>query len=94
MYIVILHVYLTCVLNYSLQKNTLYIFDSLTLYQERGLHQKGRETSIPIVMKNQYHLWMKCAANMELSFDASVMRFTHEGLTNFQSFMHFDCDSI
>ena len=31
---------------------------------------------------------------MKLSSDASVLRITYEGLTNFQSFMDFDRDSI
>ena len=40
MYIVILYVHLICVLISSLRQNTLYIFDSLTIYQEMGLYRK------------------------------------------------------
>ena len=43
-----------------------------------------------IVTINQYHLWLKGAANMKLSSDAFVLRITYEGLTNFQSFMDFN----
>ena len=92
-YIVILHVYLAYGLIYSLQKNILYGFDSRTIYQERELYQKGRETSMPIVTK-KYRSWLKSAANMKLSSNASVLRITYEGITNFQSFMDFDRDSI
>ena len=49
---------------------------------------------MPIVTNNQYHLWLKSAANMKLSYDASVLNITYEGLTNFQYFMEFDCDII
>ena len=94
MYIVILHVYHTFVFISSFRQNTLYGFDRLTVYQERELCQKWRETSMPIVTKNQYHLWLKSAANMRLSSDASVLRITYEGLTKFQSFMDFDWNSI
>ena len=47
-----------------------------------------------IVTNNQYRLWLKSAANMRLSSNASVARITYEGLTNFQSFMDFDRNSI
>ena len=53
MYIVILHVYLPCVLIYSLRQKTLYGFDNPTIYQERELYRKGREKSMPIVTNNQ-----------------------------------------
>ena len=49
---------------------------------------------MPIVMNNQYRVWLKSSANMKLSYDASVLNITYEGLTNFQYFMEFDCDSI
>ena len=49
---------------------------------------------MPIVTNNQYCLWLKSAANMKLSSYASVLRITYEGLTNFQSFMDFNRDSI
>ena len=45
-------------------------------------------------MNNQYRLWLKIVANMKLSSDASVLRITYEGLTNFQSFMDSNHDSI
>ena len=94
MHIVILHVHLTCVLIYSLWQNNLYGFDSLTIYQERELYWKGRETSMIIVTNNKYRSWLKSAVNMKLSSDAYVLRITYEGLTNFQSFMEFYPDSI
>ena len=43
-----------------------------------------------IVTNNQSHSWLKSTANMKISFDASVLRITYEGLTNFQSFLEFD----
>ena len=49
---------------------------------------------MPIVTNNQYRPWLKSAANMKLSSDKSVIRVTYEGLTNFQSFMDFYCNSI
>ena len=49
---------------------------------------------MPIVTNNQFHLWLKSAVNMKLSYDASVLRITYEGLTNFRSFMDFYRDSI
>ena len=49
---------------------------------------------MPIVTNNQYSSWLKSAANMELSSDAFVLRITYEGLTNFQSFMDFNHNSI
>ena len=89
MYIAILYVYLTCVFISSLRQKTPYVFDSLIIYQERGLYRKGRETSMPIVTNKQYCSFLKIAANIKLSSDASVPRITYEGLTNFQSFMDF-----
>ena len=47
-----------------------------------------------IVKNNQYSSWLKSAANMKLPSNESVMRITYEGLTNLQSFMDLDCDSI
>ena len=49
---------------------------------------------MPPVTNAQFRSWLKSAANMKLSSDASVLRITHEGLTNFESFMDFDRDSI
>ena len=49
---------------------------------------------MPIVTNNQHRSWLKRAANMKLSSDASVLRITYEGLTHFQFFMDFDCNII
>ena len=49
---------------------------------------------MPIVINNQFRSWLKSAANMKISSDASVLRITYEVLTNFQYFMSFDCVSI
>ena len=47
---------------------------------------------MPTVTNNQFHFWLKSATNMKLSYDASVLRITYEGLTNFQTFIDFYCD--
>ena len=47
-----------------------------------------------IVTNNKYRSWLKSAVNMKLSSDAYVLRITYEDLTNFHSFMDFDCNSI
>ena len=47
-----------------------------------------------ILTNNQYHLWLKSAANMKLLFNASVLRIRNDGLTNFQSFFDFNRNSI
>ena len=75
-------------------KKTLYSFDILTIYQEKELYRKGRETSTTIVTNKQYLSSLKSAANTKLSSNASVLRITYGGLTNFQSFMDFDRHSI
>ena len=49
---------------------------------------------MPIVIDNQYHSWMKSAADIKRSSDESVLRITYEGLAKFQSFMDFYRDSI
>ena len=49
---------------------------------------------MPIATNNQYRSCTKSAVNMKLSSNASVMRITYEVLTNFQSFMDFDHNSI
>ena len=49
---------------------------------------------MPIGMNNQYRVWLKSSANMKLSYDASVLNITYEGLTKFQSFVEFDRNSI
>ena len=94
MYIFILNVYLTRVLISSFPQKIIYGFDSLTIYQERKLYRKGRETSMPIVTNNQYRLWLKSTVNMKLSSDASVLSITYEVLKSFQYFMDFNHDSI
>ena len=38
--------------------------------------------------------WLKSSTNMKLSSDASVLRLTHEGITNFDSLSDFDKNSI
>jgi hypothetical protein len=38
--------------------------------------------------------WLKSSTNIKLSSDASVFRFTHEGITNFVSLSDFDKKSI
>ena len=38
--------------------------------------------------------WLKYANNMKLSLDASVLRLTHEGITNFTCLSDFDKKSI
>ena len=77
MYIVILTVYLTRVMISSLPQNNIYGLSSLTIYQERKIYRKGKETSMPIVTNNQYRLWLKSTVKMKLSTDASVMSITY-----------------
>ena len=48
---------------------------------------------MPIVTNNQYYSWLKSAANMKLSSNASVLKIAYAGLTDFQSFMDFNSDS-
>ena len=38
--------------------------------------------------------WLKSAVNMKLTSDAAVLRITYEGITNYESFLDFDRDSI
>ena len=38
--------------------------------------------------------WLKQATNMKLSSDASVLRVTHEGITNYESLRDFDKASL
>ena len=38
--------------------------------------------------------WLKQATNMKLSSDASVLRVTHEGITNYESLRDFDKESL
>ena len=82
-YMWILHVH------WSLQFNKILSPVSIaSLYIKRENYtKKGRETIMPIVTNNQYRSWLKIAVNMKLSYNASVLRNTYEGLTKFQSFM-------
>ena len=45
-----------------------------------------------IVTNNQFRSWLKSAANMKLSSNASVLRIIYEIITNFQFLMDFDRD--
>ena len=49
---------------------------------------------MPIVRNNQYYSWLKSAANMKLSSNASVLKIAYAGLIDFQSFMDFYHNSI
>ena len=49
---------------------------------------------MPPVTNANYRNWLKSAANMKLSSDAAVLRLTYEGITNFDSFLDFDRESI
>ena len=53
-----------------------------SLYIKKGDYiKKEIKTIMPIVTNNQYRVWLKSAANMKLSSDASVLNITYEGLT-------------
>ena len=41
-----------------------------------------------------FRSWLKSNANIKLSSDASVLRITHEGITNYESLLDFDKKSI
>ena len=41
-----------------------------------------------------FRTWLKSAPNMKLSSDASVVRVTHEGITNYDSLKDFDKATI
>ena len=43
---------------------------------------------------NAFKSWLKSGTNMKLSSDASVLRITHEGITNYESLLDFDTKSI
>ena len=49
---------------------------------------------MPIGTNNQVCSSLKSAANMKLFSGTSVIRIIYEGLKHFQSFMHFNHDSI
>ena len=42
----------------------------------------------------EFKAWLKASTNMKLSSDASVLRLTKEGITNFESLTDFDKKSI
>ena len=37
-----------------------------------------------------FRSWLKASTNMQLSLDASVLRFTHEGITLYDTLVDFD----
>ena len=41
-----------------------------------------------------FRSWLKSNSNIKLSSDASVLRITHEGITNYDSLLDFDKKSI
>lgn len=41
-----------------------------------------------------FRYWLKSNSNIKLSSDASVLRITHEGITNYESLLDFDKNSI
>ena len=49
---------------------------------------------MPKLTNNQFVSCLKSAANIKLSSDSSVLRITYEGLTNFQSFVDFNHNTI
>ena len=46
------------------------------------------------VTNASFRNWLKRGSNMKLSSDAAVVRITHEGITDFRSFLDFDKESI
>jgi len=49
---------------------------------------------MPPVTNGQFRSWLKGSNNMKMSSDASVVRVTYEGITNYLSLLDFDRDSI
>ena len=47
-----------------------------------------------VLVTNAFKSWLKSGTNMKLSSDASVLRITHEGITNYESLIDFDTKSI
>jgi uncharacterized protein YjaG (DUF416 family) len=47
-----------------------------------------------VVVTNAFKSWLKSSTNMKLSSDASVLRLTHEGITNYDTLIDFDTKSI
>ena len=80
MYMCILHVHWSIHFD-----KRLFTVLTASLYIKKGDYtKKGRETSMPVVTKNQYRLCLKSTVNMKLSSNESVLSITYEGLTNFQ----------
>lgn len=49
---------------------------------------------MPLQVAAAFKAWLKQGTNMKLSSNSAVTRITHEGITNFESLMDFDKDSI
>ena len=47
-----------------------------------------------IIVTAVFKSWLKASTNMKLSYDASVNRVIHEGVTDFNSLIDFDKDTI
>ena len=47
-----------------------------------------------VIISAAFKSWLKASTNMKLSSDASVNRVTHEGITDFNSLVDFDKQSI
>ena len=47
-----------------------------------------------VVVSAGFRSWLKASTNMKLSSDASVVRVTHEGITDFRSLVDFDKEAL
>ena len=47
-----------------------------------------------VVVSAGFRSWLKSSTNMKLSSDASVVRVTHEGITDFRSLVDFDKETM
>ena len=47
-----------------------------------------------VVVSASFRSWLKSSTNMKLSSDASVVRVTHEGITDFRSLVDFDKETL
>ena len=47
-----------------------------------------------MAVTQSFKAWLKASTNMKLSSDASVLRLTKEGITNFESLTDFDKKSM
>ena len=72
----------------------LFTFFTASLYIKKWNYTKKGEKNHANSDKNQYPLWLKIAANMKVSSDAYELRIAFDILTDFQSFMDFDRNSI